>query len=104
MISDMGIIEKTKFLLFLLSSATSLLMATGNPNWAIDISNIKVGDINVYIPIPFVPINLAKIILINILIILVINPPIKSNITDLKKELFFIQNIMKIIKKNYISL
>ena len=54
----------------------------------------KVGDISIYIPIPSVPINLAKTILINILIILVIKPPIKSKITDFKKTFFFILEYM----------
>ena len=93
-IKDMGITEKTKFLLFLVSSATSLLIATGNPNWASAISITKVGDINIYIPMPSVPINLARTILINILIILVIKPPIKRRITDFKKIFFFLLEYM----------
>lgn len=92
---DMGITEKTKFLLFLVSSATNLLIATGKPNWASAISKTKVGDINIYIPMPSVPISLAKTIFINMLIILVRKPPIKSNITDFKKMFFFILKYMK---------
>ena len=96
--SDIGITEKTKFLLFLVSSATNLLMATGKPNWAKAISMTKVGDINIYIPMPSVPINLAKTIFINMLIILVIKPPINNKMTDFKKIFFFILEYM-LLKK-----
>ena len=41
-----GIEEKTRFLLFLVSSATSLLIATGNPNWEIEINKLNVGIIS----------------------------------------------------------
>ena len=44
--SDIGIRENTKFLLFLLFSATSLLMATGNPKLASAISRVNVGVIS----------------------------------------------------------
>ena len=99
---DIGMTEKTKFLLFLVSSATNLLIATGKPNWAKAISMTKVGDINIYIPMPSVPISRAKTILINMLIILVKNPPIKSKITDFKKIFFFILEYMLLKKiKNY---
>ena len=43
MIRAIGIIEKTRFLLFLVSSATSLLIATGNPNCDIAIKRLNVG-------------------------------------------------------------
>ena len=91
---EIGITENTKFLLFLVSSATSLLIATGKPSCARAISITKVGDINIYIPIPSVPINLAKTILINILIILVMKPPINNKMTDFKKIFFFILEYM----------
>ena len=97
--NDIGITEKTRFLLFLLSSATNLPMATGKPNYAALDCMMKVGDINIYIPMPSVPISRAKTIFINMLIILVKNPPIKSKITDFKKIFFFILEYM-LLKKN----
>jgi hypothetical protein len=44
-----GMEEKTKFLLFLVSSATSLLIATGNPNCEIEINKLNVGIISIYV-------------------------------------------------------
>lgn len=99
---EIGITEKTKFLLFLFSSATSLLIATGKPNWARAIKSIKVGDISMYNPMPSVPISLAKTIFINMLINLVIAPPIISIIADLIKMFFFIFILDYICKKDRI--
>ena len=93
-IRDIGITEKTRFLLFLFSSATSLLMATGKPRLAIAINKVKVGEINIYRPVPSVPRSLAKTIFINILIILVINPPIVKIKTDFINVFFFILDNM----------
>ena len=88
--------EKTKFLLFLFSSATSLLMATGNPNPASDINSIKVGDISIYNPMPSVPISLANTIFMSMLISLVIAPPIIKIIVP------FIKMFVLIFIVNYI--
>ena len=44
---EIGITEKTRFLLLPFSSATSLLMATGKPNWARAIKRVKVGETNI---------------------------------------------------------
>ena len=93
-INEIGMTEKTKFLLFLVSSATSLLIATGNPKLANAINKTKVGDISIYMPIPSVPISLAKTILINMLIILVMKPPINNKMTDFKKMFFLILEYM----------
>ena len=83
-----GMEEKTKFLLFLVSSATSLLIATGNPNCEIEINKLNVGIISIYVPIPIVP----KFLVITILIIipsnLVMIPP-KSSINVDFINLFF---------------
>lgn len=71
-----GIIPSTTFLLFLLFSETSFDIATGRDNVAIIMNNPYVGIINIYSPIPSIPIILVVIILIIILSIFVINPPI----------------------------
>ena len=49
----MGRKPKTNFLLFLVPSATSLLIAVGKLNVAIVINKLNVGNIKEYIPIPF---------------------------------------------------
>ena len=100
-ISDIGIIDSTKFLLLDLSSATSLLIAIGNPNCAIVISSINVGVISIYIPSVYVPTSLFVTIFMIIPNILVINPPITSIIVDFRNE-FFIYSPRKLyVKKIY---
>lgn len=80
--------EKTRFLLFLVSSATNLLIATGKPNCDIEISKLNVGIISMYVPIPIVPKFLVIVILITIPSNLVITPPRSNIIVDLM-NLFF---------------
>lgn len=92
-INVIGINENTKFLLFLVSSDTNLLMATGKLSPEMAIRSVNVGIIIMYSPVPSVPRILAKTILINMLIIFVIKLPIVSNITDFM-NLFFIFNNM----------
>ena len=64
--------------------------------------SIKVGDTNIYSPIPDVPSNLVMTILINIPKILVTKPPISNIKVDLIKLLFIFppKNTIKIYAKN----
>ena len=93
-----GIIENTKFLLFLLSSDTNLEIAVGSPKDAMEIKSEKVGRTSIYIPRPSRPNFLDIITLINILIILVITLPINNIKVDFKR-LFFINSPL-----NYMNL
>ena len=78
-----GIREKISVLLLTLSSAITLLMATGRDKVQRVIKRLKVGSINIYIPIPSVPIILVAMILIIIPNNLVNPPPIIRIIVDL---------------------
>lgn len=94
-IINKGNIEKNSCLLFLLFSPINLDKASGREKLLKLINNIKVGNINIYIPSPLVPIILAIYIFINIPKILVINAPnIKINV-DLKKLCFILKFIQK---------
>lgn len=99
-IKVIGMSENTRFLLFLFSSATSLLTATGKPRLAIAIRRVKVGVINMYTPVPSVLSVLARTIFINMLIIFVSILPIVSIITDFMNLFFFMFNFM--FFKNYL--
>ena len=77
-ISDIKILEKTVFLLLLLSSDTILLTEIGNPICASVINRLNVGIKSIYSPIISVPIILVVIIFINMPNTFVTSPPIKS--------------------------
>ena len=94
---DIGIIEKTKFLLFFVSSATSLLIATGKPKLAKVINKTKVGDTKATKPMPSLPRYLAKTIFLIMLTNLETKPPKISKITDLIKTFFFILKFIFLI-------
>ena len=81
----------TKFLLLYLLLDISTFKAVGSPNPAILLSNIKVGIIMEYIPIPVVPIYLVNTILIVRPSNLVKNPPIIKIKVDLINLLFIVQ-------------
>lgn len=97
-INRIGVIEKSNFLLFLLSSDISFDKASGVEKEAKLINNMNVGSINIYILIPLVPISLDIFILITRLSIFVIKLPINNIKVDFKK-FFFIVNFMFFIKK-----
>ena len=65
------------------------------------IKSIKVGVINIYIPIPSVPKNLFVIILINIPNIFVINPPNNKIIVDFIKVFFICSPFNNMFLKSY---
>ena len=88
---DITIEEKIKFLLLYLLLEINTFKAVGSPNIAILFNKRKVGLIMEYSPIPFVPINLVKTILIINPRNLVKKPPIISIKVDLT-NLFFIIN------------
>ena len=90
-----GRIEKNSFLLFLLSSDINLDKANGREKLLRLINRIKVGNINIYIPSPLVPIILAINIFISIPNILVISAPNIKSIVDLKKLYFIVKFIQK---------
>lgn len=99
-INRIGIVEAISFLLFLLSSDISLDREIGAEKEARLIKSINVGNISIYILIPFVPIILDITILIIKLKILVIKLPINNIRVDLT-NLFFIINFMNFYKKIY---
>lgn len=83
MIKDRGTVDITSFLLLCDSSATSFDIATGKPSCDNVTNKVKVGNISMYRPMPFIPIILVVKILINIPNIFVIAPPIINIIVDL---------------------
>lgn len=99
--SNIGMIEKYKFLLFLLPKATSLDNAIGSPIWPRLINKEKVGNRSIYNAVPSTPKFLVIIILINIPKTLVTNPPNKRITLDKINFLFIVNNMKKI--KKYIN-
>lgn len=95
---NIGSIENTNFLLFLVCSDISFDSARGSPNWLRLIRREKVGIININTPNESGLRYLAVVIFINILNIFVINPPIRSMNVDFN-NLLFILKFMKNIKK-----
>ena len=81
----------TKFLVLYLSLAIKIFNAVGRPSCAMLLSSKKVGIIIEYNPIPSVPINLVKIILIIIPSDLVKKPPIIRMRVDLINLFFIVQ-------------
>jgi hypothetical protein len=83
---EIGIIDNTNFLLFVLFSLTNLEIDTGIPKVQRVIKRLNVGRINIYNPIPCSVMLLVKTILIIIPKTLVIIPPnirIKVDLTNL---------------------
>lgn len=84
-----GIIDKTNFWLFFFCSLTSLDKEVVTPILPKVIKRTKVGNTNIYKPIPSVPTTLVNIILITIAMILEIKPPIMRMSVDFINLFFF---------------
>ena len=92
MVIVIGITDTINLKLFLFLSLINLLIEIGKPNWENAINRLNVGIIKLYIPIPVGPNRRDIIILINIPIIFVINPPISNIIVDFINLLILITN------------